>query len=821
MTDARWQRQWSIFHDALEKPPEARAAFVAEACKGDSELLAMVEGLLAAHADTNPILDEPVLTAAGLTSDLSPERLVGRTVDDYRILSVVGEGGMGIVYEAEQQQLGRRVALKLIRLGMDTQQVVERFNAERHALALMNHVNIAQVMDAGATDAGRPYFVMEYVDGAPITNYCDRHRLTTGERIELFLAVCAGVQHAHQKGVIHRDLKPTNVLVAEEDGKAVPKIIDFGIAKATAQRTTERTLFTQAGVLIGTPEYMSPEQATLSDRAVDTRTDVYSLGVLLYELLIGALPFEPDELRRAAYDEICRRIREEEPSRPSVKLSTLSGDTRELASRRRTDSNALARRLRGDLDWITMRALEKQPERRYASPSELAADLRRHINDEPVEAGPPSMSYRVGKFARRHTLAVATGAIVFVSLLAGVAAATWGLVRAQRAEAVAMEEARTAEEVSDFLTGLFRVSEPSAVDVDSITAREVLDRGVERIRDELGDEPVVQSRLMLAMGNVYSQLGLLEEAEALLNDALRIRESLPKASLRSMTEVQTSIAGVKHLAGKHEEAVALYEQAIASERAGTDEPDAIWLATAYRSLGGVLDTLGRSEEAIRAYDEARALLKAAGEDIGAEYARVVRNIGMAYWSLQDFDKARPFYEESLATYDKVLEDGHPEVSYVVNALAILNYNLGDYEAARPMFERELANLERTLGREHRNTASIMSNLGLLLLTMELPDEARPLITESLAIREKVLGPDHDEVAVSLLNLGRLQMLEEDYAGAAASLRRCLEIRRAALGPNHPHTIGTIRLYAAAERELGNIEFADDLEAQVESSGAMQ
>lgn len=318
MADDRWKRQWELFHAALEIDAAERDGFIRSQCADDAELESAVRTLLDANDSTNPILDESVLTSVGVDSEHDPESLIGESINGYRIRSLVGEGGMGVVYEAEQTKLERRVELKLIRLGMDTQQVVNRFQAERQALARMNHPNIARVMDAGATAAGRPYFVMEYIDGRPNTDYCDSNQLDTDERLALFLSVCEGVQHAHQKGIIHRDLKPTNVLITQEDGKAVPKIIDFGIAKATAQRTVERTMFTQAGLLIGTPEYMSPEQATLSDQNVDTRTDVYSLGVLLYELLIGALPFEPDELRRAAYDEICRRIREDEPSRPSL-----------------------------------------------------------------------------------------------------------------------------------------------------------------------------------------------------------------------------------------------------------------------------------------------------------------------------------------------------------------------------------------------------------------------------------------------------------------------------------------------------------------------
>jgi non-specific serine/threonine protein kinase/serine/threonine-protein kinase len=433
-----------------------------------------------------------------------------------------------------QQPLDRRVALKLIRLGMDTRQVVARFEAERQTLAMMNHPNVARVIDAGATESGRPYFVMEYIDGTPITEYCDTHRLNTAQRLELFLAVCAGVEHAHQRGIIHRDLKPGNVLVTEENGRPVPKVIDFGIAKATARQSIEKTMFTQAGMLIGTPEYMSPEQAGLAEQDIDVRTDVYSLGVLLFELLVGALPFDPVELRRAGYEEIRRRIREEEPSRPSARLSTLQARSVELARNRNTDAQSLLRSLRGDLDWITIRALEKDRSRRYASAGEFAADLRRHISNEPVLASPPSVAYRAGKFARRHRLLVASGSVVTLAILVGLAAATWGLLRARAAERVATQEARTAEEVSGFLTGLFQVSEPSAEAANSITAREVLDRGVERIRAELAGEPAVRSRLMHEMGVVYSQLGLLDEAQQLLQEALQTREQLPDASVRDI-----------------------------------------------------------------------------------------------------------------------------------------------------------------------------------------------------------------------------------------------------------------------------------------------
>ncbi len=383
-------------------------------------------------------LDSATLTFQAPAKDLA----VGTTLSGrYKLIEELGKGGMGSVFLADQvEPVKRRVALKIIKLGMDTREVVARFEAERQALAVMDHPHIAKVYDAGATETGRPYFVMEFVRGIPLTQYCDKNKLSTDERLELFIFICQAVQHAHQKGVIHRDLKPSNVLVTVQDGRPVPKIIDFGIAKAIDHRLTERTLFTELGQFIGTPEYMSPEQAEMSGLDIDTRSDIYSLGIMLYELLVGVLPFDPKALRAAAFGEIQRIIRETDPPKASTRLVGLGETRKTIADLRRTDPGALQRQLKGDLDWIIMRAMEKDRTRRYETANGLAMDIRRHMNDEPILAHPPRTAYKMAKFVRRHKVGFAAGAAVACALIVGLVLATSGLVRARRAEAVAAEE---------------------------------------------------------------------------------------------------------------------------------------------------------------------------------------------------------------------------------------------------------------------------------------------------------------------------------------------------------------------------------------------
>ncbi|MHC4545928.1 MAG: serine/threonine protein kinase [Planctomycetota bacterium] len=411
----------AIYHLALEKKTKKeRSAYLDSACGDDSKLRASVEGLLQAHDKAGDFLESPIL-GPDVTLDTSPlTEGPGTVIGNYKLLEQIGEGGMAVVYMAEQEKpLRRRVALKIIKLGMDTKQVIARFEAERQALAVMDHPNIAKVFDAGATETGRPYFVMELVKGVSITDYCDKNKLNTKERLDLFISVCNAVQHAHQKGIIHRDIKPSNVMVTLRDGKPVPKVIDFGISKATSQKLTEKTLFTRYAQMIGTPAYMSPEQAEFSEMDIDTRTDIYSLGVLLYELLTGATPFSEEQLREAGYLEMQRIIREEEPAKPSTKLSTLGDTLTDVAEHRKASPDSLQKLVRGDLDWIVMKSLEKDRTRRYDTAVELSADITRHLNSEPVQAAAPSPLYKAHKFIRRHRIGVMAGLLVAATLLIG------------------------------------------------------------------------------------------------------------------------------------------------------------------------------------------------------------------------------------------------------------------------------------------------------------------------------------------------------------------------------------------------------------------
>lgn len=505
----------SIFADALEKgTADERRAYLNVACRGNAELRKQVEALLTAHEEADDVPDAPIVGPALTPGDLPLTEGPGTVIDRYKLLEKIGEGGMAVVYMAGQERpIRRKVALKIIKLGMDTRQVIARFEAERQALAMMDHPNIAKVHDAGATETGRPYFVMELVQGSPITEYCDRNRLRTRDRLALFIQACQAVQHAHQKGIIHRDIKPSNVLVTHHDGRPVPKVIDFGIAKATNQKLTEKTLFTRYAHIIGTPAYMSPEQAELSDLDVDTRSDIYSLGVLLYELLIGTPPFSEEELCRAGYVEMQRVIREEEPTKPSTRLRTLGETLPDVANRRSSSPEVLTKTVRGDLDWIVMKSLEKDRARRYETASSLAQDLERHLRHQPIQARPPSTVYRVHKLVRRRQSEALVGlTLVLLIVAVGVILSMWSRDRLRLVEAEALRH-----------QGILSQARELYAKADRQAALETI-------------KPILSSRYVGAEAQLLSAGVLVEERQ--YDEAI--------AQLKRLIDKRSEIAGAAH-----------------------------------------------------------------------------------------------------------------------------------------------------------------------------------------------------------------------------------------------------------------------------------
>ncbi len=749
-----------------------------------------------------------------------PSFAASTVIGRYRLLQKIGEGGMGEVWEGEQlEPVRRRVAVKVIKRGMDTRQVVARFEAERQALALMSHPNVARVFDAGETPRGRPYFVMEFVKGDPINRFCDRGRLSTRERLELMIQVCEGVQHAHQKGIIHRDLKPSNILVSVEgDGRPSPKIIDFGVAKATNQHLTERTLFTELGQLIGTPEYMSPEQAEMTGLDIDTRTDVYSLGVVLYELLAGALPFDPKGLRKAGLVEIQRRIREEDPPRPSTRVSSLGADSVGVAERRKTEAAQLVRRLRGDLDWITMKALDKDRSRRYGSAVDLAADLRRHLENEPVLAAQPSLVYRMRKFVRRHKLSVAAGVALAGALAAGVAGTAVGLVRARQAEARALESRDVAlaerdraeqareevEEVVDFMVELFEIADPEVNPGKEVSAREVLDRGAARIENELADRPLTKARLLQTMGVVYQSLGLYDVAGRHKESALAIRRS--ELGDRH-ADVARSLDGLSSLAfveADYQKAEELAREALSIYRE-IHPGDHADIAGALSDVGVSLSARGDHVEAQRLYRESLEMARRL-PDIDDEALEVyVRRLAIELDETGASAEAEALYRESLELCRKAYGEEHPRVAFALDNLAIFYHYDDQPEKAGPLYRESLAMLRRVYGEDHPEIAQTMGNLGNFLLATEGPEhggtlsdleEAEALHSGALEINRS-FRPDHPFTADSLSGLAQIRALAGDLSEAERLFREALGVYRAKLDDSHTKTL-------TAKAELGSV-----------------
>ena len=735
-----------------------------------------------------------------------------KQVGPYRVIGLLAQGGMGTVYIAEQTApVRRRVALKVIKLGMDTREVVARFEAERQALAVMEHPGIAKVLDAGASPDGRPYFVMELVKGIAITDYCDTHRLSTRDRLLLFTEVCHAVQHAHLKGVIHRDIKPSNVLVMLQDTVPVPKVIDFGIAKALTTPLTDNPLFTEVGRAVGTPAYMSPEQADPSALDVDTRTDVYSLGVMLFELLVGRLPVDPGEVGLNVY--LMRLAnRETAPSSPSMKFSTLGNDAGSVSRHRNSDPKALRRQLQGDLDWIVMKALEPDRTRRYETVNALAMDVLRHLNNEPVVARPPSASYRLSRFVRRNRTLFWSGATVVVALAVGLSVAGIALVRTRQAESRARQEAETSRQVASFLTNLFRVSDPSEARGNSVTAREILDRGAERVRVDLAAQPLVQAQLMRTMGGVYREMGLFSQAQPLLEQALSLQSARLEATSPDLHASMLDLGRLAQQQGRFAAAESLYIRTIASqERAfGRDDPR---IANTLSALGGMLVTRGRYAEADSLLTRALALRARSSAPDDADYARAVRHLAATRWAQGRLADAEPLFQRALAMFERVSGSDSPDVGRTLNNLGVVYYGLKRYDDAERYYQRAEASLSKSLGADHPNVASININLGEIAWHRGQLPEAQVRLLRALSIYSKRVEPNHPSIATAEYDLANVLRDEGQYAEAEVRYRRALSIREGAFGATAPGVGEVLVDYAKLLRATRHPDEAERFETR--------
>ena len=729
------------------------------------------------------LADDPV--SEDVQSQDSCGEQPGTRIGHYKLLEQIGEGGFGVVWMAEQEEpVRRRVALKIIKLGMDTREVVARFEAERQALSMMEHPNIASVFDGGATTTGRPYFVMELVKGVPITTYCDVNRLTTKERLELFMEVCHAVQHAHQKGVIHRDLKPSNILVTVKDDRAVPKVIDFGIAKATQTTLTARTLFTGLNQRIGTPDYMSPEQAGLGSLDVDTRSDIYSLGVLLYELLTGHPPFDPETLLAAGYDAVMRVIREEEPPKPSTRLSTLTEEElAAVAAKRGSEPARLNRLLRGDLDWIVMKALEKDRTRRYDTANGFADDLRRHLDNEVVLARPPSAAYRMKKAWRRNKVWLSAAAVVLAALFLGVAFSTWQAVRAINAEALATQRLTESEAIAEFLTSTFQSPDP-ARDGRTITVAEMLDTAAKKLDTELANQPARRASLQATIGSTYFALGLFREAIPLQEKVLDYHRAASGPqhpdTLGSMNNLALSYAAV----GRLDQAIKLLEEVLTYRRKvpGPEHPDTLM---AMNNLAASYALAGHRDEAINLQEEVLALRRKVHGPEHPDTLDALNNLALSYAAVGRWDRALKLQVEVLELRRKVLGTEHPDTLGAMDNLANFYFAADRRDEALKLREEVLQLHRKVNGPEHHDTLTAMNNLALSYFEVGRWNEALKLRQEVLQLCRKVLDPEHPDTLGAMTNLAISLGAAGRLAEAIELQQESLAIIRQVLPPGHP------------------------------------
>jgi serine/threonine protein kinase len=810
----------AIFLTAIDEyTPEHWPGFLDQACAGDVLLRAQVEKLLRAQAALGSFHEasRPALLA---TIDYPVMEGPGTVIGPYKLLEQIGEGGFGVVFMAEQQQpVRRKVALKVLKPGMDTKEVIARFESERQALALMDHPNIARVLDAGATDSGRPYFVMELVRGVPITEFCDQNRLAPEARLKLFLDVCRAIQHAHHKGVIHRDIKPTNVLVTLHDGEPVATVIDFGVAKAMGPTLTERTLFTPYGQMIGTPAYMSPEQAEMSGSDIDTRSDVYALGVLLYELLTGTTPLEGERLREVGIAEMQRLICQEEAPRPSTRLSALGDAATVVAGNRGLDIKPFAQLLAGDLDWVVMKALEKDRNRRYDTPGSFAEDIDRYLRREAILARPPSTVYKVKKFTQRNRAAVLTTAVVATALLAGTAVATWQAVRATRAgteAAAAADEARRAKKdaeareaeikaVLQFVENqVFAAARPAGKaggQGHEVTLRQAVEAALPFVEKSFRTEPLIEARLRLTLGTSFADLGdpcvAVEQLEAARALYTRHRGPDHPDTLTAMNNLANSYQTL----GRYADALKLHEATLARRKA-TRGPDHRETLASMNNLANSYAALGRQADALALREATLALQKAKLGPDDADTLASMSNLANSYHALGRYADALALREATLTLQKARLGPDHPDTLASMSHLGSSYYALGRYREGLKLDEATLALQQARLGPDHPDTLASMNNLATAYAVVGRHADAATLYEKALALQKAKLGPDHPAALRTMNNLAASYDALCRYGDALTLREETFALRKAKLGPDHPDTLTSMNNLAISYTSVG-------------------
>src|SRR5882762_789612 len=768
----------AVFTEALRLPPEERDCYLDKACKEDVEFRRRVEALLQAYEQAGDFLGRPAAGKPARAAQAFPAgEKPGDRIGHYKLLQQIGEGGCGVVYMAEQEEpVRRRVALKIIKPGMDTNSVIGRFEAERQALALMNHPNIAKVFDAGATEAGRPYFVMELVRGVKITEYCDQHSLTTEDRLRLFVQVCQAIQHAHQKGIIHRDIKPSNILVTTNlEGAALPVVIDFGIAKATTnQRLTDKTLFTAFEMMVGTPAYMSPEQAALTSLDVDTRTDIYSLGVLLYELLTSSTPFETGELLKSGLDEIRRVIREQEPLRPSTRLSKMAGaDLTTIAHQRRSEPPRLIHTIRRDLDWIAMKAMEKDRTRRYETANGLALDIQRFLENEPVSARPPSRLYKFQKTVRRNRLLFISIGVIATLLVVSLIVVSASLAHERQSQ-------HEVKQVKQFLEDMLKGLDPNFVNGrDTAILREILDKAAARVSKELTNQPGVEAELRSVIGTAYERTGQYPQAEEMQRAALKL----------------------------------------CRKRFGRESPEA---AASLNELGLALIANGKKREAEQVNREALEIRRRRFGDENADVATSKDNLAHACNDNGKFTEAEVLVREALATRQRLFGNESQEVADSLRNLVIILGDTGKWAEAEATAREVLALRRKLLGSQHPSVAGALYDLAWAAAGNGKKKEAEAVEREAFALRQKV-SDNYADVAISLCYLGNRMRQRGNLEDAYSVLSAALSLQRKFLGDDHPDalfTLGSLGLVYEAETNWSKAEtvFREVLDYRRKRSG---